>query len=293
MGDLTMDILVRSHGPISPGSDVEGEITLTGGGSAANFASWAAHLGMDVTLVTCTGKDWMGTHLCQELERNRVQLQVKRVSGAMTGSILLFVDAQGERHMITQRGANLALTAEDLCPSLFQQASHLHLTAYSFFGGAAVVQTALRALALAEEYSLSISLDPSSYALLREFGVERFLSLTAPCQILFPNLAEGRILTGYRDKEAVLQGLHGFYPLVLLKMGEEGVSFLHAGEVVHVKAENPHYCIDTTGAGDAFAAGFLSAYLREKDLLLACKEANALAGRAVQISGGRPPCHSR
>lgn len=292
LGDVTIDILAKPHGPLCQGSDVKGEISLQGGGSAANFASWVAYVGEDVAFIGAIGEDWGGELLSRELEERGIKTSLKKAKDHSTASILLFIDSMGERHMVTDRGASLALDPSDLDEGLFEKADHFHMTAYSFFGGRAMVETAIKALELAKLHQLSISIDPSSYGLLFEFGVERFLQLTSSSNIIFPNLEEGRLLTGSSKEEEILSFLKEIYDTPLLKLGERGAIYNREGEILRAKAPSCP-CIDTTGAGDAFAAGFICSYLSIKDLDRACHEAVKLASIAVSQKGGRPPLLSR
>lgn len=287
-GDLVLDILVRPYNPIERGSDVQGHISFSGGGSAANFAAWAAWNGMEVTFIGAVGEDIHGEILQREMEERGIHLSLKRRYDHRTGSILLFIDEEGERSMITDRGASMNLTANDLKEDLFREAQHLHMTGYSFFGGESMVETALYALELAQSYDLTISIDPSSYALLKEFGVRRFLSYTSSCDFIFPNIDEGRLITGYDKEEEILRALRDSYPIPILKLGPMGVLYeeedgLHRVLAPIITTE------DTTGAGDAFAAGFLSSYLREHDKRRSCEDGVKLASSAVERRGGRPP----
>ncbi|HAI53033.1 MAG TPA: sugar kinase, partial [Firmicutes bacterium] len=116
---------------------------------------------------------------------------------------------------------------------------------------------------------------------------ERFLRLTRGAAVLFPNLDEGRVLTGAREPEAVARELLRFYPRVVLTLGaqgclwaaEEGLGFVPAPAVEPV---------DTTGAGDAFAAGFLHAFCRGEGLAASARMGSATAGRCICVRGARP-----
>ena len=254
-GDLVLDISVRTHGPLQPRSDVTGEITCRGGGSAANVAAWLASLGSQVRLAGAVGSDPLGSQLAAELDSLGIELFLVEKPGP-SGMILLFVDEQGERTMVTSRGANLLFEPIDLSERFFTGLGHLHLTGYSFFGSEPLREAAAELLDRARRRGIPFSVDPASYALLAEFGRERFLRLTRGAAVLFPNLDEGRVLTGAREPEAVARELLRFYPRVVLTLGaqgclwaaEEGLGFVPAPAVEPV---------DTTGAGDAFAAGFL------------------------------------
>lgn len=289
MGDLTLDILVKGRGPISPGSDVEGQISFRGGGSAANFASWVAYQGIGVTFIGVVGDDIGGEILSQDVKERGISLHIKKVKDQPTGSILLFIDEGGDRHMVSHRGANLELTPEDLQEEPFREAEHLHLTAYSLFGGEMMLKTTIKAMELAKKYSLSLSIDPSSYALLKDFGVNRFLNLTREGQFIFPNLMEGELLTACQEKEGILRALSDHYLIPILKLGEDGAMYRKGSKVQYLKVIEPAVLVDTIGAGDAFAAGFMVSYLQDNNLDKAVHQAMKLAKESIGIKGGRPP----
>lgn len=285
-GDLILDITVRWHGPLQTGSDVAGEISYQGGGSAANVAAWLGHLGSRVRFAGALGRDLAASILGLELQQYGVETYlVEKVQP--TGAILLFLDDRGERTMVTSRGANLQLKADDLADQFFVGLKHLHLTAYSFFGSEELVTTTTRLLEKAVARGISFSVDPSSYALLERFGVQRFLSLTKEATLLFPNFEEGRVLTGEKDPESMIRKLLEHYPRVVLTLGSGGCLCGEGQAVTGVPAPKVQ-AVDTTGAGDAFAAGFLHEFLRESNLVAGARMGNQVASGCVQHYGGRP-----
>lgn len=287
VGDVILDITVQAHGPLQLGSDVVGKISYQGGGSAANLATWLGSLGSEVRFAGALGQDLAGQISRLELERYRVETFLAEKTEP-TGTILLFLDEEGERTMVTSRGANLLLRTPDLPPEFFQGLSHLHLTAYSLFGSEELARTALEILDQARQMGFPISVDPSSYALLEEFGVERFLTATKGVSLLFPNLEEGRMLSGEGTPEAIVKVLLRHYPVVVLTLGLEGCLCGQGEELFYVPTPQVPV-VDTTGAGDAFAAGFLHEFYQSSSLIAAAHAGNALASSCVQHYGGRPP----
>ncbi len=285
-GDVIVDISVQAHGPLQLGSDVVGEISYQGGGSAANFAAWLGSIGSKVRFAGALGRDLAGQMSRLELERYGVETFFVEKQEP-TGTILLFLDEEGERTMVTSRGANLLFEIDDLTQEFFQDLRHLHVTAYSFFGSKALAKTTTELLAQARQRALPFSIDPSSYALLEEFGVDRFLALTQGAIVVFPNLEEGRMLTGENSPEAIVKVLQKHYPVVVLTLGTDGCLCGQGRELFHVSAPQVSV-VDTTGAGDAFAAGFLREFYRSSSLIDAAQAGNALATLCVQHYGGRP-----
>lgn len=285
-GDLIVDLTVQAHGPLQLGSDVTGTISSQGGGSAANVAAWLGSLGKNVRFVGAIGVDLVGQIAQAELEQYGVACYIVQ-KPAPTGTILLFLDEGGERTMVTSRGANLLLEETDFPDRFFQDLRHLHFTAYSLFGSEKLAKVASGILERALEQQIPVSLDPSSYALLAEFGVQRFLKRTQGVRFLFPNLEEGRQLSGKSHPKAIVEELLTYYPVVVLTLGPAGCLCGHGQDVFSVEVA-PRPVVDTTGAGDAFVAGFLAEYYANLSLKGGAERGNSVASEAIGHYGGRP-----
>lgn len=292
LGDIVVDILVKSNESLRYGSDVTGDVIIRGGGSAANFASWLSYLSEEVSFIGKVGNDIFGSFLIDDLTSRGIKTHITKDSNVSTGKIILLVDKMAERSMITDRGANLLLNEQDIPKKLFSEAIHFHLTGYSFFGSSELLNTTKLAIRLAKKNSLSMSIDPSSYGLLKEFSPERFFKITDGFDIIFPNLDEGFILTGYRAPERIVKDLINYYPIVVLKMGKKGCMILRRGEnLIRIDSniDSSKEVLDTTGAGDSFAAAFIKSFLEDNDLKKAGNFANKIAYHAIKNIGGRPP----
>lgn len=285
-GDLIFDIAVRAHGPLQIGSDVTGEISYQGGGSAGNVATWLGHLGSSVRFAGALGKDLAGETLKMELASYGVESFLAEKDDP-TGTILLFLDDRGERTMVTSRGANLLVTPSDIPDTFFAGLSHLHLTGYSFFGSKELATTTMDLLDRTKERNIPFSVDPSSYALLAEFGPDRFLRLIEGACLILPNLDEGKVLTGEREPDAIIGKLSDIFPCVAMTLGSEGCLVAKGDRVRHLPA-NFVQALDTTGAGDAFAAGFLHAFVQGRSPWESAQLGNETAGKCVLHYGGRP-----
>ena len=200
-----------------------------------------------------------------------------------TGTCIVLVAPGGERSMLPDAGANSALAPADLPDSLLAPGGHLHLTGYSLVRPGPR-PAALAAIARAAAAGMSVSVDPSSAALL---GPE-FLELAAGATLLLPNLAEARTLSGEGDAQAAARALASRFPEVVVKLGAEGALWTNGSDVELVPAA-PAAALDTTGAGDAFAAGLLAARLRGAPPAEALAAGCALAAQAVVTPGARPP----
>ena len=286
VGDLLYDMLAKADGDVTFGTDTFVPIRVAAGGSGANAAAWLAHLGVETSFVGRVGDDVFGGFLRGEMERAGVRSRLARDASLATGKVFVLVDGAGERTMLTDRGASEALNPDDLPKTLFT-GGHLHLSGYTLSGGTRR-ETATKALHLAREAGMTVSVDPSSVPLLESVGPERFLGWTRGADLLFPNLAEGRTLTGERDPDLILERLLPYYRAVALKLGPEGAVYADgAGDRLRVPAA-PARVEDTTGAGDALSAGFLADWLIHKPTESALRRGVEVAALAVGRSGARP-----
>ena len=270
VGDLMVDVVARMSGPLAHGSDTPAAVSSRPGGAGANVAAWLAVCGVPVTLVARAGDDDGGRGAVAKLHRHGVDVSSVAVDpDRTTGTCVVLVAPDGERTMLPDPGANAALSVEDL-PE-FEAGAHLHLVGYTLLRDGAPRAAALEALRRARASGMTISLDPSSVAPLRAFGPERFLDLAGPVDVLLPN----------RDEAAVLGPLTSRAREVVVTLGAEGARWTDGAATVASPAAAAGPVGDTTGAGDAFTAGFLAAWLDDAAPRDALGSGNALAARAL------------
>jgi len=251
LGDLMVDVVARVSEPLARGSDTPARISMQGGGSAANVAAWAAHIGAPVSLVCRVGRDTRGRAAIDELKGVDVQVTVDYERP--TGTCVVLVDPGGERTMLPDPGANDAPFGE------IPLGDHLHVVGYALLRGGARA-SALAAIARAQAAGMTVSVDPSSWALLWPGAIPQV-------DLLLPNEREASLVEGE----------------MVVKLGARGARW---GDI-EVPAK-PVEVVDTTGAGDAFAAGFLSARLRGAGPREALEEGCRVAALAVAQVGARP-----
>lgn len=293
-GDVINDILVQTRGPLVHGDDNPAAIGTQPGGSAANQAAWMGSLGLDVVFAGRAGAADAGFHR-RELARFGVTAHIAADDRAVTGSIVVLVGPDGERTMITDRGANLRLRAGDVPAALLDGVALLHLTGYSFFAPA-TREVALGLIAAARRRGVPFTVDPGSAAFLKQAGADAFLGWTRGAAVCFPNRDEAAVLTGTGDHaldedaepSAMATALARHFGVVALKLGPDG-AVLAAGDTppVHVAAAPATVC-DTTGAGDAFCGGFVARWLTGGSAASATAAGGAAAAQAVAALGGRP-----
>ncbi len=282
VGDVMVDVVTRLSGPVAPGSDSPARVAFEGGGQAANTAAWGAVAGAQVALVARVGDDSVGQAAVAELEALGVDARVAVDGGRPTGTVVVLVAADGERTMFPDAGANGALRSADFPEDLLVAGDHLHVAGYALLRDGSR-DAALSAIERARAAGMSTSVDPSSAALLSG-GLRQ---LGKGVGLLMPNGLEAQALTGLESPVAAARVLAEAFPEVVVTLGEAGALWTDGSEVVRVAAE-PAEAVDTTGAGDAFAAGYLAARLRgappEEALAAGC----TLAARAVTTMGARP-----
>ena len=267
LGDLVEDVVVRLDGPINDASDTAATIVRRRGGSAANVAASVARLGGSARFLGQVGADAIGVALTDELARDGVDVSCVRRDGS-TGTIVALVDPSGERSMLTDRRACADLDDPD--PGWLDGVSVLHVPFYSLAGGKLAV-TAVTLIGWAHERGVIVSIDASSQAVLRDFGraeARVLIEAQAP-DVVFANADEAAELDITGSVGGALTVVkHGASPTVVHPTN--GTAFVVP--VIRIAAP-----LDTTGAGDAFAAGFLMALDRSDDPDAACVAAHRAA----------------
>jgi sugar/nucleoside kinase (ribokinase family) len=235
LGDLLLDVIVRLDEPLSPGADARAETRVGAGGQAANVAAWAVELGAQGRFVGKRGSDEAGELAASELERRGVEL-AGPVADERNGVVVSLVEPGGDRTMASDRGVAPSLRPDELDPAWFADCDWLHLAGYSLL----VSPIAEAAEAAAGLRSGRLSVDLSSWTAIPGARLVERLARLEP-DVVFGNEQEWAALGTdvAAPVQLVKRGARGF------SLGDEEVPAL-AGEVV-----------DSTGAGDALAAGFL------------------------------------
>lgn len=281
VGDLVIDVVLAPARPLERGTDVPGQVRLRQGGSATTTARWLGRLGARSSLVCAIGRDAIGRSLVSAVAAGGVQVHATRVAGAPTGRIGVLVEPGGERSFVQDRGAALRLRPEDLRAQWFSGADAVHLPAYSLLDQPLGL-AGMAATRLGHEAGALVTIDVSSTAPLLARGRAAALTLleTASPDLLFATRDEARALLGARREE----GLLDLAPIAVVKRGPQGATVLSRDGKRAMRFEVATTAIraaDSTGAGDAFSAGFLFGWLdaRRKGLAPgAALQRGAIAG---------------
>jgi sugar/nucleoside kinase (ribokinase family) len=260
-GDLTLDVIVRIDGPVAAGGDTSAEIRLGPGGQAANVAAWVAMLGEKARFIGKTGADDAGALVRAKLAAYGVEV-CGPVEGR-NGTICSLVSPDGERSMASDRGTARELRAADLDPH-WLACDHLHVSGYALMLDP-MRGAALRAVELARAAGARVSVDLASWSAIRSSGQAEFVDavrVAAP-DVVLANEDEERVVGRFLDA------------LWIVKRGAHGCSF----DGDERPAPPVDEVLDTTGAGDALAAGWI---VGGPDLALES------AARCVQQLGAMP-----
>jgi sugar/nucleoside kinase (ribokinase family) len=263
LGDLTLDVIVRLAGPMAAGGDTDAEIRVGPGGQAANVAAWAADLGANARFLGKTGADDAGDLVRAKLAAYGVEI-VGPAEGR-NGTICSLVSRGGDRSMAADRGTARDLRAEEIDAGWVAGCDHLHVSGYALMVEP-VRSAAQRATELARAEGATISVDLASWSAIRDSGVEPFRDSVRAVDpdVVFANEEEEQTV-GRLGHEAWI-----------LKRGARGCSF--DGDEREAPAVDQ--VVDSTGAGDALAAGWI---VGGPDLALEA------AARCVQHLGAMPP----
>jgi sugar/nucleoside kinase (ribokinase family) len=254
------------------------------GGAAANTMRLLARLGGDCALCAHIGRDEFGELFRRSLAEAGVVTDLLAESETLpTGTCLSLVTPDSERTMRTCQGANNEMTAADFPVATLKRFSHLYLDGYSFYNFPLVQGI----LSRAREAGVKVILDLGSPELARAFQAHWPTLLAEHIDIVLANESECRAVTAQDTLEAGRQLLANCCDLAVVKHGGEGAEVLEHGQLTHIPAV-PAKAIDTTGAGDTWAAGFLYGLSRGWTYSQAGELAARLAAATVETIGAAP-----
>ena len=285
IGDIMLDVVVLLNRPIVEGLETRAQISTQGGGAAANVATWLAHNKTPSYLVTRIGDDSAGQTLIAELNKYGVEHSSQVIANKGTGVVVVIVGREGERTMFPDSGANAGLGLSDL-PDLSQFRA-VYLSAYALINSQSR-EGVLQIVEAVKAAELPIILDPATVGVLMEVGVSTANDWLEFVDTIILNEEESHFLTGKENPVDAAAQLLNQVKTVVVKRGSNGaLGQTRNGQLIQVEAKTTNV-VNTTGAGDAFAAGFISIWGNNGELIDALESGAELAAKCVALVGARP-----
>ena len=285
IGDVMLDVIAIINERINYGSDTPSKISTHGGGAAGNVAAWASISGAPTQIVARVGDDSAGTAVLTEFDSLSISYGDPVIVGAQTGVVIVLVDKSGERTMFPETGANSGLSLTDL-PDL-SGVEIVYLSGYALLD-ADSRPGVLEMISAITEAQIPIFFDPATVGGMSEVNLSEVQSWLPMMSALFMNEEEATFLTGETQLEPALDALLENAPIVIIKRGSHGAIGKLRGQASISIPAVPTIVIDTTGAGDSFAGGYIASWIDDPELR-SCMEAGAVAaGHCVAIVGARP-----
>ena len=255
---------------------------LTTGGSACNTLLALSHLDAPTGMIGKIGEDENGRFFASYFAQRGISTRLLHDSRP-TGVASTFITPDGQRTFGTYLGAAARLTADELQQAWFEGYDYFYIEGY-------LVQNhdlVLRAIELAHAAGCEVCLDLASYNIV-EADLDFFRALMPSIDIVFANEQEAQALTGL-EARAALDALAATCHIAVVKIGKHGVWACHGTEVAHCPARDVPVVVDTTAAGDYFAAGFMHALAAGEPLATCIARGSLLAGHIIEVVGTELP----
>lgn len=285
IGDLALDVISQLKEPINYGNDTASRISSHPGGQAANVATWITRTRSKAQLVARVGNDPVGFALISDLDKYGVEHMNLMHSGRPTGVVVILVDSNGERTMFPDNGANADLEVSDLPP--LDDVDGVYVSGYALLDFRSR-EAVLSMIAKIKATGKPIYFDPTTTGAMKIVSRDEVLSWVKLMDGILLNSEEALYLGDAKDVETAEKNLTAYTPLVVIKLGSRGAMAVHKDIIAKVSAVTTNV-VDTTGAGDSFAAGFIPKWLETNDLEAALSAGTALAAKCVATVGARPP----
>ena len=288
IGELNVDLLASGlrQEPRLGQEILARDFEITLGGASAIFACGIARLGRGVTFVSQVGADEFGKFCVDVLSQKGISTDNISVAKESKTGVTIVLSTPEDRALVTYLGAIAELGFDDVPLSVIDGHRHLHLT--SFYLQKVLQPDFRRLMAIAKQKGLTTSFDPNSDP--DQGRNEKVLELFEFTDILFLNEPEARLLANHDDTRKACIDLGRFCPTVVVKLGAKGAIAYRGGEFVTAEGFAVE-AVDTTGAGDSFAAGFVHAFIDGRDLkecLVAGNACGALSTTKPGGTGGQP-----
>jgi sugar/nucleoside kinase (ribokinase family) len=252
--------------------------TMASGGSAANTIHGLANLGVETAYIGKIGRDELGKFFLQDMEKAGIN-PILYQSVNDTGRVMALVSPDSERTMATYLGAAIELTADDLASGVFDGYNYLYIEGY-LINNLALVKKAIQ---LGREKGLKVCIDLASYNIVEQYREALLKEVLPGIDVIFANEEEAKALTGL-EPEGALEKISQLCEIAIVKTGSKGSLIKKGREIVEVPALKVE-SIDTTGAGDIYAAGFLYGQVQSLSLEKCARIGTLMASRVIGVLG--------
>jgi sugar/nucleoside kinase (ribokinase family) len=254
------------------------------GGSAANTIIGIADMGGKAAYAGKVGNDELGRFCLSDMRRLGVAIEVPPATG-QTGTCVILITPDAQRTMLTHLGVSSTLGPADIDAEQIAKAKYVYVEGY-LFAGSPTREAALRAIALAKSHGVQVAFTVSDPFLIAQYREEFWELIRGPVDLLFCNLEEARSLTGLHDPIECAREIHRHAKNVAMTLGADGSILMHEGSAIPIEGV-PVEAIDTTGAGDMYAAGLLYGVTAGLPWQKAGRLASHAAARIVAQLGAR------
>jgi sugar/nucleoside kinase (ribokinase family) len=261
-----------------------GNASIVPGGSACNTIVGIGKLGGAARFVGKCGKGEMGDLIESDLRKQNVEPKLFR-SASPTGRVLSIISPDAQRSMFTYLGASAETRPEDISKQLFKDAAVVHIEGYLLFNPELI----RAALTGAKSAGAKISLDLASFTVVEESKELLEQLVDSYVDVLIANEDEARAFTGYSDEHLAIEALSEQADVAVLKVGPRGSYISHAGNTIAVEPMGDGTALDTTGAGDMWAAGFLYGLVNGYPLEKSGQLGSACGYEVCQVVGANIP----
>lgn len=265
-------------------SRITGKPTIVPGGSACNTLIGIGKLGGSARFVGKCGSGQWGQLFREELTRSHVE-PVLFPSKSPTGRVLSIITPDSQRSMFTYLGASSETQPAELTGRCFDKAAIVHIEGYLLFNPELMI-TAIRA---ASEAGALVSLDLASYTVVEESRELLNRIIIDSIDIVVANEDEARAFTGCADEREALSSLASKAAIAVVKVGKRGSLIAQGGQTIQIDPIGDGYAVDTTGAGDLWAAGFLYGLVNGFSLEKSGRLGSACGYEVCQVVGATIP----
>lgn len=265
---------------------IAGPLVQAPGGSAANSVVGAQRLGLRTSFLGKVGNDATAAFYEQGFQSLGTDVRRFKRAEVSNARCLSLVTPDSQRTMRTDLGAAMTMQPEEISPDDFEGCRHAHIEGYQLFNPALMQKI----LASAKAAGCTISLDLASFEVVRASGDSLKAILKNDVTVVFANEDEGEAFTGLKDDyEGMARALGELCEIAVVKMGKDGAWIANKGGLIRVQPVRVEHAVDTTGAGDLWAGGFLYGWLRGLPLEECGRIGSLLGSEVVQVMGAAIP----